>query len=92
MLRRRARRAVRPVAVRTTRLPGLSPAASSVAAVTARSILRTVRGKLGFYSTPLTVLVMGVAQSAGLDLAAMAPKVEPVGADVILEADVHWTR
>jgi diaminohydroxyphosphoribosylaminopyrimidine deaminase/5-amino-6-(5-phosphoribosylamino)uracil reductase len=29
---------------------------------------------------------------ASLDLAALAPRVEPVGPDVLLEANVHWTH
>lgn len=46
--------------LRLWRLPGLSPAASAVAAAEVRLTLRTVRGKTAVYFTPASVALLGI--------------------------------
>jgi hypothetical protein len=46
--------------VRLARVPGLSPAASAVAATTFRLLLRSVRGRVMLFSSPLPILMIGL--------------------------------
>ncbi|HJQ99044.1 MAG TPA: hypothetical protein VJ826_12095 [Candidatus Polarisedimenticolaceae bacterium] len=45
---------------RLARVPGLSPAASAVAATTLRLLLRSVRGRVMLFSSPLPILMIGL--------------------------------
>lgn len=56
----RSRRGTTRRPLRIRRFPGLSPAASAVAAATARLALRTVRGKTAIFFTPATVAILGI--------------------------------
>lgn len=75
---------------RVRRLPGLGPAASAVALATFRLLMRSVRGRLILYTTPLPVLMMGFVWRKGSVFASLpvrqiaGPALLAVGGFIVL--------